>query len=219
MSKHSPSLLQRAISEARRRRLARLAPVFMLAFAPGGPMLGALAGSAVVSAARQNPVLPLPSAPASVDLRFASPRATMATYLDAIAAYQRRGRTADLRAAADCFDLADAGPIERELRGRLVAQKLINVLNKVTRVDLARIPGPEDIREATTSSVMLEREDDRRYRIDLLFTRDSTGAWRISSDTVRRVDDWWEALAEVPTLPGLKQEQTLAERFRASIPE
>lgn len=218
MSKQLPPLLQRAISDVRRRRLAHLALVFALAFALCGPMLGAIAGSAVVAAARQNPI-PQASAPAAVDLRFVSPRATMATYLDAIAAYQHRGRTADLRAAAECFDLGDASPIERDLLGRLIAQKLINVLNKVERVDLAQVPGPDEVRDATTASVTLERADNHPFRIDVLFTRDSAGAWRVSSDTVRRVDEWWEQLAEVPALPGLEQEPTLQERVRATVPE
>jgi len=104
----------------------------------------------------------------SVPVAFISPRATMATFLDAF----YRSEDTDLEQAASCLDLSGLSPAVRSLRGREMAGQLKRVLDRTRLIDLQTVPDDPDgqpwvFERYDAGAVVIGRVDDGRW----LFTR------------------------------------------------
>lgn len=171
--------------------------------------------------------------PQAVAAAYASPQATMRTFLDAMTQ-----TPPDRAAAVKCLDsegiVADALPD--------LATRLYRILNRIEFVHVDSLPDEDApaLRRADTwrffppqrlKLLEANRNDSdqyNRYRRVVALAPDAVidlakqdgGTWKFSSKTVRGIDDLWDRVRTLDPVLGLGTESlTLAERLESLFPE
>jgi MscS family membrane protein len=150
-----------------------------------------------------------PPAPPPVPAEFASPAATLRTFLEAM------DEPVDLDRAASCIDLSLVG---RDA-GHDVAAKLFGVINRIERVafwehpdaaDLARVARAEWLfypRDTKADHRWLQpRTGDKR----IVLAPGDDGHWRFTAQTAADLDDLYDSLSDLDVLAGLTSERDLS---------
>ena len=130
---------------------------------------------------------------ASVPTARASARATMRTFLTAVADADG-GQDERLQDAVDCLDLSDIPASARGDRGHDLVIKLKGAIDRIRLVDYATIPDERDGKPYVFWS------NDALGRIALAPT--SAGDWRFDKATVGRIDDLYRALEHKRVVAG-----------------
>jgi MscS family membrane protein len=153
---------------------------------------------------------PVPNATSTpVPPAFSSPRATMVTFLEAFYTTDEP----DLDRAASCLDLSDLSPAVRSLRGRELAARLKQVIDRTRLVDPSSIPDraegrPWVFERYDSGSVVISQVDD--------------GRWLFSSDTVRDLWQIHEEIRDRSVVSGVERTYetvTFASWLRGLMPE
>ena len=154
------------------------------------PWLAALwmVGFAVTAMAAA-PATPAAEATPAVVAEYASPRATLTTFLEAF--YEV---PADLGRAADCLDLGDLPSEIRGIKGRELAAELKNVLDRTVYVDLEEVP---DATDGSTYIVLRGAEG------EVALARSISGQWLFSAATVASLDTLHEAVKDRAVVAGV----------------
>jgi MscS family membrane protein len=119
--------------------------------------------------------------PSNIPLDFASPRATLRTFLDAI-------RDGDLRTAKRCMDLSAVSADDPGLADRL-AGKLWLIINRRERPIESQIP---DSYNAPPFDLLVHESG--RIRINKLRSGERAGMWLFTERTVRDINRLYRAL-------------------------
>ncbi|RMF73214.1 MAG: mechanosensitive ion channel family protein [Acidobacteria bacterium] len=186
---------------ARPARAAFLA--VLVAFAASAPGLADQQPEPQPPAAAGAPI----ALPEGVDL--SSPRATFATYFDAMAAWNRTRAAREKERALACFDLSEAPSLREEL-GWKAARNLKFFLDRVQVVDLDALP------EQVDGDYYLYGRWDQG---EISLTRSPEGLWRFSRRTVEDLDRLAASVVGRPVLEGIASTvpRTLADVIRARL--
>ncbi len=125
----------------------------------------------------------------AVAAKYASPRATLTTFLEAF--YEE---PADLGRAADCLDLGDLPSEIRGIKGRELAAELKNVLDRTVYVDLEEVP---DAAEGSPYIVLRGAEG------EVALARSISGQWLFSAATVASLDTLHAAVKDRAVVAGV----------------
>ncbi len=125
----------------------------------------------------------------------ANPRATMATFFRAFRR-ARQGAPGDpIQQAVESLDLSMLPLAARQAKGRELAVLLKDVLDKTERIDVDAIPDDPD----GPPHVVVSRPEG-----EVLLVRQQDGEWRFSAETVARLAEMAEALADVAVVQGVE---------------
>jgi MscS family membrane protein len=134
-----------------------------------------------------------PAAAVGVPAEFRSPRATMETFLRAMAEN-------DLRGAVRCLDLSELPAPERDARGRLLAGKLLLILRRHEVIVLQKIP--DDPQYEGPYKHLVNRYGRIEIGRRVGEGRDErAGEWLFTPATVRSIDRLYDAWETRPLLP------------------
>lgn len=130
----------------------------------------------------------------AVPLGLRSPRATMETFLHAMNDI-KRGKPEQIDTATSTLDLGAVNPLVRTERGRDLAWTLLEVMDRTRKVDPAKIPAREEGRpwlfqRYAAGSVVISRRPD--------------GRWLFDGDTVARLPEILETLADKARVTGVE---------------
>lgn len=137
------------------------------------------------------------AAPAKPDPRFATPRATMFTFLEAINAYKDTARPEDLHTALACFDFSG---VKLEATQREVAATLLNILNRIDTVAEWQFPDPTSDHFVyfpqdwiTSHARMAALVPDAR----IVLEKQPDARWVFSAETVEAIPDIYRQVEDV----------------------
>jgi len=152
---------------------------------------------------------------------FASPRAAVEFFLDAVVERaQKQGDAEGWSEAVRLFDLSEHSALQRKVRGRALAEKLIEIWDRVAVLDPERIPGEGDRRLADGTWAwdgVPPGRPDLAFSLD--FERGADGTWRLDPASVDRIEDIHRSLRHLPTVTGLEPKQrSVHERLREWVP-
>jgi MscS family membrane protein len=164
-----------------------------------------------------------------VPAAFASPAATLRTFLEAL------GEPPDYERAVECMDLSLVG----EDAGRDAAIKLWGIFNRIEEVVYWQHPSARtlrDFRERGTpfrglsddEYVFFPRSPDHEWVFrqadvgdhEIVLRVADDGSWKFSPETVGGIDDFYDRISRLPTLAGLADETTrsLSLRVQSLLP-
>jgi MscS family membrane protein len=147
---------------------------------------------AAVAAAEQPAATPLPTSP-SVPPEHVSARATMRSFIEAF--YAEPGP--DLERAVACLDLSGL-PVEvRGLKGRELAVRIKEVVDRTRLVDFDEIP---DAREGPPYVFLRQSEG------EVVIDRKESGEWLFSSATVATVEKLHRVLEQRGVVAGVERQ-------------
>ncbi len=150
----------------------------------------------------------------SVAAAARTPRATMAAFLDAMNA-----EPPDLAVAVACLDETGHDPEAWTVRGKELAIKLKNVMDKVKLVVLPEVPDAPD-----GESYIWHTSDTGNIVVGQIAEGDYAGEWRFTPKTLVTLEALYLSLEEVAIIDalreaGVEEQLTLAMRFQRLLPD
>ncbi len=151
--------------------------------------------------------------PEEVKYRWTSPRDTMRAFLDGMVEYNAHGQERYRDQALSALDF------EGEDAARYAAM-LYDAFNRVEYVRYEELPGrgAPEIADGTYRRVFGPPPSDDSARIEVEFVRGADGVWRISSETVLRIESVWERVRDLPVLEELPFLSRIHYRIRGALP-
>ncbi len=146
------------------------------------------------------------TAGADVPAEYRSPRATMVTFLKSMTAD-------DLRTAIRCLDLSGLSEVEREASARLLAGKLLLVMNR------HKVVVPQEISDDPAFEGPYKHLIDRYGRIEIArqVGGDRAGEWLFSAATVKSIERLYDAWESRPLLPEFQADPGVSLRTVPSL--
>ncbi len=153
--------------------------------------------------------------PAGVPKGLASPRATMATFLEGMAQMESRDVKAATAAWNKVMSTLDASGLKEPETLRSRAEELRSVLDRLGEVKPGDLPGDTEVEQ--TSAVRFRyfpRQPEHAWVWkelkafqkspdgSITLTRDDVGAWRFSAKTVAGIDNLYKSLKDLPPRSG-----------------
>lgn len=127
------------------------------------------------------------------------PRDTMRSFLSAMDAYARARRDGERKAAAwlddavRCLDTSRLNPVGRDSEAREAARQLKEVIDRVIRIDLARVPD-----DPATARWRLRGTEIAIHKVD---GGERSGEHLFTPDTVARAKEFFAKVRHLPLLP------------------
>gem|GEM_PF-106710 len=146
------------------------------------------------------------AAGADVPPEYRSPRATMVTFLKAM-------NEDDLRTAIRCLDLSGLSDMERDASARLLAGKLLLVMNR------HKVVVPQEISDDPLFEGPYKHLIDRYGRIEIArqVGGERAGEWLFSAATVKSVERLYDAWETRPLLPEFRADPGVSLRTLPSL--
>lgn len=151
----------------------------------------------------------------AVDPAYASPRATMRTFLVSITAVREQVRDAELMAAPAsawdpvlaCFDFGAADIVSPSFEAKRAAKQMLEVLDHLREVDVdLELPGAAELEAGQDTFTYFPKpfsaEDDRMVRMlelageHITFVRLGDGTWRFSGQTLVDLPTFYDAATQ-----------------------
>jgi MscS family membrane protein len=155
-----------------------------------GIVVGGVILCAAMVAGQESPPVLDPVLQQPVPEGHQSPRATMTTFLEAFYAVPP-----DLDAATGCLDLEEIPRETRAIKGRELAVKLKDVLDRTILIDVVKISDATD----GEPHVVLKVADG-----EIVIDRDDNGEWLFTLDSLASLTTLWEAVRDRPVLTGVE---------------
>ena len=160
------------------------------------------------------------STPSSEVDKLKSPRDTMATFLNAMEEVKARSSNSGY-AYNEAIKTLDLSQVKETLRGpfgRLAAERLINTLDRIAVIKLARIPNYSDGPKWVLRKQTL-MEGDRAYDVEIAIEKNADGAWRFSTQTVQSIDLLYATVAKQNVLKGTTELTNWRTNLKAAMPK
>mgnify|MGYP000501245720 CR=1 FL=1 len=164
-------------------------------------------GSAVAAPTAEEPARAAKGAAGlDVPAEYRSPRATMVTFLKSMNAD-------DLRTAIRCLDLSGLSEVEREASARLLAGKLLLVMNR------HKVVVPQEISDDPAFEGPYKHLIDRYGRIEIArqVGGDRAGEWLFSAATMKSIERLYDAWESRPLLPEFQADPGVSLRTLPSL--
>ena len=157
----------------------------------------------------------------SVDL--SSPRATMKTYLMAMHNY-KKGDSDAIDDAVKSFDLSHIDSGVREDSGKKIAQDLIQVFDRIEKIDYSKIP------EKVKGDIWIYKKinvnvKDKVYPVEISIglikeTKDKKEitSWKFTKNTVETIGHYWESLKKKKVVSGVLELKGQKDKIKLLMP-
>ena len=151
--------------------------------------------------------------------KLKSPQETMRTFLESMDEVKKGGSSARgyLDQAARTFNLSNVDENIREMTGRQAAEKLINTLDRIARVDLTHIPN-----ESNGSTWYFRKQsivvDDKNIEAEIAIEKNADGAWRFTPETVDSIGVLFSSLSHLKVLDGVIEYKNWKTKLKNYMP-
>lgn len=151
--------------------------------------------------------------------KLKSPRETMSTFLVAMDEVKKGTGRAQLYfdQAARTFNLTQIEENFRQRVGRQAAERLINTLDRIAKIDLESIPnnpnGPKWYFRKQAIS-----KNDSSIDAEIAIEKNADGAWRFSAETVQSLGHIYSTVSHLPVVSGVLEYSNWKTKIKASLP-
>ncbi len=136
--------------------------------------------------------------------KLKSPRETMKTFLEAMDEVKKGNSQAKdyFDQAARTFNLAQVEERVRQRVGRQAAEKLINSLDRIAKINLESIPSTSNGPKWYFRKQTL-KDGQKNVEAEIAIEKNADGAWRFSSETVSSIASISASLSHLPVVNGV----------------
>ncbi|MDO9181480.1 MAG: mechanosensitive ion channel family protein [Bacteriovorax sp.] len=148
--------------------------------------------------------------------KLKNPQETMRTFLMAMEKV-KSGSTNAFREASSTLDLSQIDPSARQITGTITAERLINTLDRVAKINLFHIPvyetGPKWIFRKQTVTV-----GDNVYDVEIAIVKTIDGVWKFSPETVSSIENFYTSVANLKVVEGVTEYRNWRSRLKERMP-
>ena len=152
--------------------------------------------------------------------KLKSPRETMRTFLSAMDDV-KTGKN-DVRSsfdqAARTFNLSQVEENFRERIGRRSAERLINTIDRISKINLESIPQYTNGSKWFFRKQLIESGGEK-IEAEIAIEKNIDGAWRFSAKTVETIDALYSTMSHQPVVSGVVEYKNWKTRFKSNMPK
>ncbi len=151
--------------------------------------------------------------------KLKSPRETMRTFVESMEEVKKANGSsrAHFDQAARTFNLSRIDENVREMTGRQAAERLINTLDRITKIDFNHIPDDPNgskwyFRKQSISS------GDQTIEAEIAIEKNADGAWRFTPETVNTIGDLYASVSHLSVVEGVVEYKNWKTRLKSHLP-
>jgi MscS family membrane protein len=151
--------------------------------------------------------------------KLKSPQATMRTFIESMDEVKKGSGTSRIffNQAIRTFNLSEIDENVREMTGRLTAERLINTLDRITKVDYRHIPSNPNgqkwyFRKQTIS------DGSESVEAEISIEKNADGAWRFTPETVSTIGALYESVSHLKVVDGVIEYKNWRTRLKSHLP-
>jgi len=152
--------------------------------------------------------------------KLKSPRETMRTFVDSMEEVKKG--TGSSRAyfdqAARTFNLSRIDENMREMTGRQAAERLINTLDRITRIDFNHIPNDVNGSKWYFRKQSIATEDGGTIEAEIAIEKNADGAWRFTPETVSTIGNLYTSVSHLNVVEGVVEYKNWKTKIKNYIP-
>lgn len=152
--------------------------------------------------------------------KLKSPRATMKTFIEAMDEVKKNNGSsrAYFDQAARTFNLSRIDEDLRAMTGRQAAERLINTLDRITKVDFTHIP------DDPNGSIWYFRkqsiaEGNETIEAEIAIEKNADGAWRFTPQTVSTISVLYSAVSHLKVVDGVIEYKNWKTKIKSYMPD
>lgn len=151
--------------------------------------------------------------------KLKNPRETMRTFITSMDEVKKGAQSARVYfdQAARTFNLSKVEEGLREKVGRQAAERLINTLDRITKVNIENIPTSPDGDKWYFRKQSINR-DNETIEAEIALEKNADGAWRFTSETVATIGELYASVAHLPVVDGVMEYKNWKTKLRAYLP-
>ena len=141
--------------------------------------------------------------PLSVNEKLKNPRETMRTFLDAMEKV-KKGDTKSLSDAILTLDLSTVDPSLRSLVGKISAERLVNTIDRLTKINYSSIPNYETGTKWFFKKDTIEING-KNFEVEIAINRAVDGNWRFTPETILSIENFYTSVAHLSVVDGVDE--------------
>ncbi len=148
--------------------------------------------------------------------KLKTPQETMRTFMLAMEKV-KAGSNSAFSDAILTLDLSQIDPALRALTGRITAERLVNTIDRLAKINFSHIPsyeeGPKWIFRKQTVTL-----GENLYDVEIALNRTSDGVWKFSPETIKSVENFYSSIAHLKVVDGVTEYHNWRSRFKDKMP-
>ena len=125
--------------------------------------------------------------------KLKNPREAMRTFIQAMDKV-KSGANSSFNDAISTLNLSQIDPNAKQATGKITAERLINTLDRIAKINLANIPSYENgpkwfFRKQTVTS------GENVYDVEIAIAKTPEGVWRFSPETVTSIENFYSSVS------------------------
>jgi MscS family membrane protein len=151
--------------------------------------------------------------------KLKSPQATMRTFIEAMDEVKKGSSNGRVffGQAIRTFNLSEVEENLREMTGRLAAERLINTLDRITKVDYRHIPNNPNAQKWYYRKQTI-KDGNEVIEAEIAIEKNADGAWRFTPETVNTLGALYNSVAHLPVVDGVIEYKNWRTRLKSHLP-
>lgn len=145
-----------------------------------------------------------------------NPQQTMRTFIESMDKV-KAGQSSAFNTAITTIDLSQIDPDLRQLTGKITAERLINTIDRITKINYYHIPsytdGPKWYFRKQTVSV-----GNKTYDVEIAIEKTTEGIWKFSPETVASIDNFYSSLSQLKVVEGVTEYRNWKSLIKDKMP-
>jgi MscS family membrane protein len=148
--------------------------------------------------------------------KLKSPQDTMRTFIEAMDRV-KGGSVNAFSEAILTLDLSQIDPGARQVTGRITAERLINTLDRIAKINVAHISnyenGPKWFFRKQTVTI-----GDNVYDVEIAIAKTPDGIWKFSPETVATIENFYSSVSHFKVVEGVTEYRNWRSRIKEHMP-
>jgi MscS family membrane protein len=149
--------------------------------------------------------------------KLRNPQETMHTFITAMDKV-KGGNNAGFSDAVSTLDLSEIDATLRKLTGKMTAERLVNTLDRIAKINFTHIPmyenGPKWLFRKQTVSV-----DGNIFDVEIAIGKTADGLWKFTPETISSVENFYASVAHQKVVRGITEYRNWKTRIKEQMPE
>ncbi len=153
--------------------------------------------------------------------KLKNPRETMRTFIESMEEVKKAAGSSRvyLDQAARTFNLSRVDENMRDMIGRQSAERLINTLDRITRVDFNHIPNDANGSKWYFRKQAITSESGAMIEAEIAIEKNADGAWRFTPETVNTIGNLYASLSHLDVVDGIVEYKNWKTKLKSYLPE
>lgn len=152
--------------------------------------------------------------------KLKSPRETMRTFVESMEEVKKGSGSsrAYFDQAVRTFNLSRIDENMREMTGKQAAERLVNTLDRITRVDFNHIPNETDGTKWYFRKQSISTQDGNTIEAEIAIEKNADGAWRFTPETVASIGALYASVSHLNVVDGVVEYTNWKTKLKNRLP-